>query len=456
MKLSISFGRLDAVVWSVLALSAAAVAIMVSVDRRLGVGAVQTYPEHQATAGATTWIGIEFDEPMQQLTVEAGLSIEPEVTGRCSWEGNTLWLAPDVPLEPGQLYRAKIKAGAIAQSGRALQHDLEWEFRVRQPRLVYISPVGEGREIWVQTSEGEAWQLTNSGGTVLDYAVSRDGEWIVYSALNDAGGTSLWLVSLSDGGAEVLVDCGQDRCAVPDWSPDGRWVAYSREEAPSGETGPLGPPRIWTVAIDTGETAALYQDSQVLGNGPSWSPDGARLAFFDGNIGGIRILELKTGQEEVLPSRMGLVGAWSPDGRQMLYNVMQIEGATATAGIFLADLEAREITPFEPSLPDFVDFGRPAWSPLGEWLLIGLRSAGTGPGRQLWILRSDGTEAHPIVEHPEYTHAGYAWCPLGRQIAYQRFPLNVPDATPEVFVIDLKDGAANLVSRSATSPQWAP
>ena len=73
-------------------------------------------------------------------------------------------------------------------------------------------------------------QLTNTSGRVFDFNVSPDGERIAFSSYDDQGGISLWTVDRS-GNAQILLDCGEDWCINPDFSPDGSKLAYVRRSA---------------------------------------------------------------------------------------------------------------------------------------------------------------------------------------------------------------------------------
>ncbi len=69
----------------------------------------------------------------------------------------------------------------------------------RELQVVFLSPV-DAPELWrVAVAGGEALPLTETGGQVYDFAVSHTGEWIAYSADNDAGGQDLWLLELASG-----------------------------------------------------------------------------------------------------------------------------------------------------------------------------------------------------------------------------------------------------------------
>lgn len=80
------------------------------------------------------------------------------------------------------------------------------------------------------------------------------------------------------------------------------------------------------------------QQTQVTSGGvgtktkPMLSPDGSRIAYFDGGVGNaLKIINADgSGEKEILPSAFGLafMGAvdfsWSPDGSHLLVNIQRI------------------------------------------------------------------------------------------------------------------------------------
>lgn len=451
------FDRFDFTVWSILGGLALVLGAVILLGDRVGAQVVQTWPAAGEAVAAYGRVGLTFAQPMQAASVAAHFSITPAIAGSLQWRGQQALFLPTVPLAQGVTYTAHLSAGAEAQNGRATKEDLTWSFTVRSPRLVYLAPASKGALDLVQiTPGGNPLSLTQTGGRVYDFAVAPDGEHIVYSLVNEQGGVDLWLMEDDGANARLFIECLKSRCSVPHWAPDGARIAYSREEEGIAPGAPLGPPRVWTAQVDTGATQPLYQDSQVLGYGPVWSPDGQRLAFFDGSVGGIRVLDLASGGEMVLPTLMGLVGAFAPDGQAMFFTDVQAQPNSVVGILYLADFGSQTITaPLSETLP-FSDFGVPEWSQTREWIALSAKVADGGPGRQLWVLRPDGSDAHPIAADPAYTHGSYHWDAWGQQLVYQRVALGTPFPQPEIWVWSATTGAARQVATDGTLPMWLP
>lgn len=450
--------RFDLIVWSVAGALALAILGVIALGDRVGARVVRAFPAEGGGVSALGRIGLEFAQAMDANSVVTRLEIEPAVPGNVQWEEQQVWFQPAQPFQPNVTYTARLRAGALSRDGRAAQQDYAWTFRVREPYIAYLSGLGGGaREVWrVPMAGGTPEQLTRTDGRLYDFAVAPDGERIAYSLVNEARGADLWLMDRDGANPRLLVQCDADLCTVPAWSPDGARLAFSREPAGLTPGRPNGPPRVWTVTLATGEAGPAYQDSQVLGYGPTWSPDGRRLAFFDGGNSSIRLLDLQTQQEMLIQTRMGTVGAWSPDGRRMVYNDLDLETGTPFTTLAIADFDAQTIKPFLRPGPDFGDYGAPAWSPDGAWIAISGRTPVSGPGKQLWLLRPDGSETRAVTDDPLYTFGGYRWDAYGRALVFQRFELNKPYATPEVLVWFAETGAITLLVQDAATPEWLP
>ncbi|NIS81041.1 MAG: hypothetical protein GTO14_12720 [Anaerolineales bacterium] len=425
----------------------------------LGVRILDTYPHADETVSAKVRIELEFSQPMKRDTVEDRFHLDPPIDGQFAWEGGILRFLPIRPLLPGVTYTVRLDPEAASLEGLRLRRAQSWRFTVRQPRIVYLSPANGERELWLLPSvseNGGAKQITDSGGRIRDYTVAPGGARLVYAVVNEHGGSDLWLVDDDGSDALILVACETDRCADPAWSPDGVLIAYVREREVGSFDALPGPPHIWLVDVEQGNTWQLYEDENVQGQDPSWASVGLRLAFFDGIAGGIRTLDLKTEVEEVVPTQIGLVGDWSPDGRRMAFNVLYTSEGHPLVEVHVVDFDAKRVDLLLGEMSGWSDFGVPAWSPTGEWIAVSLRIADGASGKQLWLVKPDGSEVHPIADDPRYTYGGYRWDPWGQAIVFQRLSVGIPDAVPDVLLWHMDTGETHVFAKDAALPAWLP
>ncbi|MDP9341206.1 MAG: hypothetical protein M3Q23_03650 [Actinomycetota bacterium] len=134
-------------------------------------------------------------------------------------------------------------------------------------------------------------------------------------------------------------------------------------------------------------------------------PDGWNLFSFDPSTGQER--RITTGVRDYSSD-------WSPDGTKIVYDSEHID--SGTYDIVVANADGTHPTVLGPGQD-------PAWSPDGT------RIAYVGGGGRIWVMNTDGSDAHPVTEGAASgtgtgDDAAYdwhpAWSPDGRSIAYVR------------------------------------
>ncbi len=234
---------------------------------------------------------------------------------------------------------------------------------------------------------------------------------------------SLWRHRLGTAAADELV-WGAGYAHQPDWSPDGRFIAYAWYAHDAIDLKLLN--------VATGETSDLVSNGAVNLE-PRWSPDGSRIAFtstaFEGRFHIYTIdvrngrpgtsVRLTTDHQSTLPRYYYgafdhfLSPSWSPDGRELILvsNAGRIWG---TGGFWRMDARAGA-SPREIHYEETTWKGRPDWAPAGGRVVYS--SYAGRPWHQLWLMTADGGDVFPLT-YGEFDATSPRWSHDGRRVAY--------------------------------------
>ena len=225
----------------------------------------------------------------------------------------------------------------------------------------------------------------------LLFASSRDGDYAIYG-VGASGGRE---TRLTKGHGDPSTPEGLFFAVEPDWSPDGRLIAFASRRN--------GRSHIYVMRAD-GTQVRQVTRGKSDDDGPAWSPDQRRIAFSRdrhlfvvGSAGGpVRSLTRGLGGEAANP-------AWSPDGKLIAY-----------------------------------DYRRPGFS-----------------SREIWVVRVDGSHTRLVTRLPAVSTLP-SWSPDGRRIAFQS---NLRGGHDEISTIGRDGRGLERETRSAIDtidPAWSP
>ena len=235
--------------------------------------------------------------------------------------------------------------------------------RTQTKAQLWHVPIDRGRDANTRAARA----LTHGTDRKGDPSHSPDGTRVVYCST--AGDLDMWTMNSDGSNAKQLTfDAAQE--FGPDWSPDGKSIAYGLETS--------GSMQIWVMDVDgrnrrrvTPETGFCFYQS--------WSPDSQWLAYLSlvDEKGSVWKVRASGGEPVRVSDRDAAMSArWSPDGRWIL----SWEPPTDMSGTFKPVLFPADST----LAPQSIDYSTRAlfgmlasrWSPAGDALLLTVPRSG--------------------------------------------------------------------------------
>ena len=435
-----------------------------------------TPPAGAEDVPANSFVELTFSRPMDLASVEEHLVIDPRPEGDFSGTGTTLTFQPASPWPSGATVQVRLEAGSHSAGLLPSLRRYSSTFTVGYPRLIYLWPATGPADLYLQGPQGAPpARLTSADQGITDFGVGMGGTIVAYSVKRDDEGADLRLLDLLSRQDRLLYACPPTtRCESPAVSPDGRWLAFGRVELTAGAAGRLvpGPSRVWVISM-TGETAAIAAGPEDHHTSlPDWSPAGL-LVHYDSTLRSFALGQVGPGDAvfvvNLVPSELGASGTWSPDGAFFVYPDMvfpeETPGQAGEAdGIFythLFQVGARSGFPVDLSSgsSEPAEDASPAYSPDGRWIAFArkyLAGEAWTLGRQIWLMRTDGTGSRALVSTPQYNYSSLRWRPDSKALAYMRFNQDQIGHPAEVWILDTESGEPMLVAEGGYLPQWIP
>jgi Tol biopolymer transport system component len=150
------------------------------------------------------------------------------------------------------------------------------------------------------------------------YAWAPDSRRLVYMKAGGSG--ALAVVATRDGRKRILGGTQQKLSSDPSWSPDGHWIAFSRQRAPFQGSD------LFLVAPDGTKLHRIARGRDI--SRATWSPDGRRIAYLRAVApvqGEDRWSVVTAARDGSRTRRLGVASdnsvlLWSPDSARVLWS----------------------------------------------------------------------------------------------------------------------------------------
>ena len=272
------------------------------------------------------------------------------------------------------------------------------------------------------------------------------------------GNEVLWTMRADGTGARRVTRSNSVDEAEPEWSPDGRRIAYSRSDR--CHTEPLDVcHRIWTVNADGSgarrliplRMPGLLSNREVSFHAPTWSPDGRRIAYeqsiWESQRSNLFVMNADgSGRRRLTRLRNARSPAWSPDGAAIAFTHRPERGDREIYVLTLKTGKLRRLTRTR------ADESLPQWSPDGRRIVY---QRWDDEGSDVFLMNADGSGQRNLTRRPGLD-GGPAWSPGGGLIAFAS-----GGEDPVIYVMPA-DGSV-LAQRVMSSPtlggyelDWGP
>ena len=287
------------------------------------------------------------------------------------WHDNYIYFLSDRgPEQRMNLWRYDLTKKSFEQLTNFTDYDVHFPsagpddivFEVGGKLYLYSFSSQQQKEIKVNVVTDDAMlkpKLENVAKMVQHFAISADGSRALVEARGD-----IFSVPAKDGYIKDLTRTSGVAERYPEWSPDGKTIAYWSDS--SGEY------NLWVADPNKENSAKKLTD---YGGGFRyslfWSPDSKKLAFIDKAMR-IKIYDLATNQTTDVDKALqftqgsleGFIASWSPDSRWLTY-ARDLGNQHSTA--FIYDYKNKKL---QQALSGFYNCSSPVFSEDGKYLYV--------------------------------------------------------------------------------------
>ena len=224
--------------------------------------------------------------------------------------------------------------------------------------------------------------------------------------------------------------------------PDGERIAFQ-----------AGSLKVSVMGFDGGQYGEIG-NTPVNGTYPTWSPDGAQVAFASVNpsndLSNIFVMNNDgTGLTQLTTSNFDTQPAWSRDGSMIAFASHRENGLWQ---IFTMNADGTNQTNISNSPANDTE---PSWSPSGDLIAFSRLPQAIVPRSDIWTMKNSGGGQTQITVTFSANETRPAWSPDGNQIAFD----TDRDGNWEIYIMDETGGAQTRLTNDPAvdmHPAWSP
>lgn len=344
---------------------------------------------------------------------------------------------------------AALTWGAAVRAQENIGFALPTQTSVNEARILYLRENEKRiKQLFITDfANNTSSMVSEENKSVDEYAISPDFTQAVFTVQNDSSSNEIWLLDLETLMNTKLTDCADAICSGLVWSPNSQRIVYERMSL-DGNTSGL--PTLWWLDVTTADAQAVFQDSQLPGGNPRWSPNGEWLSYATPE--GIRLYNLENGETRLIENLLGAAAMWSPNSKVILLRDVVIRNDQFVTELFVYGVESQTLVNVNPGAG--FENTLAAWSPDGEQIAVVRRDLSIPRGDQIWLMNADGSNARMVTNDADALHGSLNWSPDGNYVLYELYALeNFPFAS-SLQVLDVESGEVRDLDIDGFMPGW--
>lgn len=269
--------------------------------------------------------------------------------------------------------------------------------------------------IWrISERGGKPTQVTrHKSGSLFWPSISSDGRTIVYEE-----DFRLWKLDVTTGRtAEVKIAIESDDKSNNQETLNLNSEADSFDLSPSTRRAVISAHgELFTIATDRGDISRLTDTPDIRETQPQWSPDGKWIAFVSDRSGRdeVWVCDERGGNAKRVSESDTQKGqlAWSPDSKALLYTATDLK-------LYKYAFESGKTEVLATG--EVMGFGggaimNPQWSPDARWISYSRADKTLLP--HVYVIPSEGGKEQRITDKESYTDTAAQWTPDGKRLIY--------------------------------------
>jgi dipeptidyl aminopeptidase/acylaminoacyl peptidase len=184
-------------------------------------------------------------------------------------------------------------------------------------RQIALTLIDRQLDIWIYDLNRQTLNRVTDSPAWDGYPIwERGGRWITFSSMRD-GLPSIYRQDLVNGTVEQLVKTNSPAYSAGSWSPDGKRLAYAEEDPQTGFD-------IWIYSLDTRSRQPFLRTPFNEAN-PEFSPDGRFIAYESSEEGRQTDVYVRPypaiNPRKKISTNGGTEPRWGPNGRELFYRI---------------------------------------------------------------------------------------------------------------------------------------